>query len=120
MIQRLCKLIEVGVKGKEIRVSTGEKPFFVMLFRVDDEILAYHNTCPHQGLSLNWAPDRFLVGDDGLLVCAHHGAAFDLSSGKCLQGPCKGSSLRPIDICITDDEVCLDGNVRRPGAKTKG
>jgi nitrite reductase/ring-hydroxylating ferredoxin subunit len=110
MTQRLCKLGQVSTKGKEIRVSNKDKPFFVMLFRVDDEILAYHNTCPHQGLSLNWAPDRFLIGDDALLVCAHHGAAFDLSSGKCLQGPCKGLSLRPVKIIVRDDEVWLDGN----------
>ncbi|MEE8338841.1 MAG: Rieske 2Fe-2S domain-containing protein [Xanthomonadales bacterium] len=110
MTQRLCTVSEVGAKGKEIRVTARENPPFVMLFRVDDEIVAYHNTCPHQGLSLNWAPDRFLVGDDdGLLVCAHHGAAFELSSGKCVQGPCKGSSLQPIDIFIKDDEVWLGG-----------
>ncbi len=117
MTKCLCKVSEVSAKGKEIRVSTGDKPFFVMLFRVVDEILAYHNTCPHQGLSLNWAPDRFLVGDDGLLVCAHHGAAFDLSSGKCLQGPCKGSNLQPIDIFIRDDEVWLDGNTKKAALK---
>ncbi len=117
MTQRLCKLGEVSAKGKEFRVSAGENPFFVMLFRVDDEILAYHNTCPHQGLSLNWAPDRFLIGDDGLLVCAHHGAAFDLSNGKCLQGPCKDSSLRPIKISIRDDEIWLDGNAGQEPAR---
>lgn len=110
MTQRLCKVSEVGAKGKEIRVTARENPLFVMLFRVDDEILAYHNTCPHQGLSLNWAPDRFLVGDDdGLLVCAHHGAAFELSSGKCVQGPCKGASLQPIAVFIKGDEVWLGG-----------
>jgi nitrite reductase/ring-hydroxylating ferredoxin subunit len=108
MAQLLCKASEISTKGKEIRVITGDKTFFVMLFRVDDEILAYHNSCPHQGLSLNWAPDRFLIGDDALLVCAHHGAAFDLSSGKCLQGPCKGMSLRAVKTIIRDDEVWLD------------
>jgi len=77
----------------------------VMLFRVGNKILAYDNVCPHMGLNLNWAPDRFLVGDDGLLVCAHHGAAFDLSSGECKQGPCKGSNLSPIAIKIRDGEV---------------
>ena len=111
MTQRLCKVSEVSAKGKEVRDTARENPLFVMLFRVDGEIFAYHNTCPHLGLSLNWAPDRFLVGDDdGLLVCAHHGAAFDLSSGKCLQGPCKGSSLRPIGIVIRDNEIWLDEN----------
>ncbi len=107
MTQLLCKVNEVSTKGKEIRIDAKEHPFFVMLFRVGDEILAYHNTCPHQGLSLNWAPDRFLVGDEAVLVCAHHGAAFDLASGKCLQGPCIGSSLRPVNIIIRNDEVWL-------------
>lgn len=105
MTQRLCKVSEVGIKGKEIRSGFGEAAVFVMLFRVGDEILAYDNVCPHMGLNLNWAPDRFLVGDDGLLVCAHHGAAFDLSSGECKQGPCKGSNLSPIAIKIRDGEV---------------
>ena len=113
MTQHLCMLDEVQTKGMEIRVTIGENPFFIMLFRVENNILAYRNTCPHQGLSLNWAPNRFLVGDDGLLVCAHHGAAFDLSNGKCLQGPCKGASLQAVDILIRDDEIWLNHNAGR-------
>ncbi len=113
MTQQLCKLDEVHSKGKEIRVTIDEKPFFIMLFRVGSDILAYRNVCPHQGLSLNWAPNRFLVDDDGLLVCAHHGAAFDLSNGKCLQGPCKGASLQAVDILVRDDEILLNHNAGR-------
>ncbi len=107
MMIQLCKLDEVSTKGREIRVDAHKNPFFLMLFRVEDKIMAYRNICPHQGLSLNWAPDRFLVSDDGMLICAHHGAAFDLSNGKCLQGPCEGSSLQLIDILVKDDEVWL-------------
>ena len=108
MSQHICKASDITPKGKEIRIPGEDGPFYLMVFRRGDRLLAYHNSCPHQGRSLNFAPDRFLIGDDGLLVCAHHGAAFDLDTGDCTQGPCEGSSLRAIAISIRDDEVWLD------------
>jgi nitrite reductase/ring-hydroxylating ferredoxin subunit len=108
MSQRICQASEVTEKGREYRVNGEDGPFYLMVFRRGYNLMAYHNACPHQGRSLNFAPDRFLIGDDGLLVCAHHGAAFDLDSGDCLAGPCKGSSLRAIAIRVRDDEVWLE------------
>ena len=108
MSHRICAASEVNEKGREFRVNGEDGPFYLMIFCRGDSMMAYHNACPHQGRSLNFAPDRFLIGDDGLLVCAHHGAAFDLDSGSCLQGPCKGASLRAIGISIRGDEVWLD------------
>ena len=107
MTQRICKSSDITEKVREFRVSSKNGPFFLMIFRRGDRLLAYHNSCPHRHLSLNFAPDRFLVGNDGLLVCAHHGAAFDLDTGLCLQGPCEGSSLQAIEISIRDNEVWL-------------
>lgn len=107
MSQRICKASDVSPKGREFRIAGDDGPFYLMVFRLGERLLAYHNACPHEGRSLNFAPDRFLIGDDGLLVCAHHGAAFDLESGSCVQGPCKGSSLRAIEIRIRDDDIWL-------------
>jgi len=107
MTQRICKSSEVTEKGREFRIDGQDGPFYLVIFRRGERLLAYRNACPHQGRSLNFAPDRFLIGDDGLLVCAHHGAAFDLESGLCLQGPCQGSSLQAIKINIKDHEVLL-------------
>jgi len=107
MTQRICKSSDITEKGREFRVNGSGGPFYLMIFRRGDRLLAYHNSCPHMDRSLNFAPDRFLVGKDGLLVCTHHGAAFDLESGLCLQGPCEGSSLQPIEIIIRNDEVWL-------------
>lgn len=104
----LCRSGDVGGNGKEVMVQGPQGPEYLMLFRQDDEILAFHNSCPHMGRNLNWAPDRFLLSPEGLLVCAHHGASFDLASGECLEGPCRGAHLKPVGITIKDDEIWLD------------
>jgi nitrite reductase/ring-hydroxylating ferredoxin subunit len=107
MAQLICKSGEITEKGREFRVSVSGGALYLMIFRRGERLLAYHNSCPHRDRSLNFAPDRFLIGKDGLLVCSHHGAAFDLDSGLCVQGPCEGSSLQTIEISIRDDEVWL-------------
>jgi nitrite reductase/ring-hydroxylating ferredoxin subunit len=108
MPEQICNATDVSEKGREFRLEGKKGPVYLMIFRCGERIVAYHNVCPHENKSLNWAPNRFMVGDDGLLVCAHHGAAFDLDSGECLQGPCKGKSLRPCAVSIRDGVVWVD------------
>lgn len=108
MMQKLCDANEVTESGREFRVSTGQGAWFLMVFRRGTNLVAYQNVCPHRYLSLSWAPDRFLIGDDGLLVCPHHGAAFELDSGVCLQGPCKGDQLTPAVVRIENGGLWLE------------
>jgi nitrite reductase/ring-hydroxylating ferredoxin subunit len=108
MPQLLCRLDEIGEHGKEVSVQGENGPVFVMLFRRAKKLHAFHNICPHQCRALNWAPDRFLLSEEGLLVCAHHGAGFDLSTGQCLTGPCVGSTLKPVQISLREREIWLE------------
>ena len=108
MMHRLCNTLGVTSAGREFRVSSEEGYHYIMVFRRAEKLLAYRNICPHRFLSLSWAPDRFMIGEDGLLVCPHHGAAFDLDSGECLQGPCSGDRLIPVAIRIEDGELWYD------------
>jgi nitrite reductase/ring-hydroxylating ferredoxin subunit len=62
----------------------------------------YVNSCPHIGVPLDWAPDRFLSSDGGHIVCSMHGAEFDIATGVCLRGPCLGDGLEAIMIDIKD------------------
>ena len=48
-----------------------------------------------------------LCGKDGLLVCAVHGASFELRHGQCVGGPCRGEALREIAVHCADGEVRL-------------
>lgn len=103
----LCPLADVSETGKEVIFESQGKRWYLMLFRHADTILGYHNVCPHQGRSLNYAADRFLFDPAGRLVCPHHGALFDMSSGHCVQGPCQGASLRKIDLSVQGGQVLL-------------
>lgn len=79
----------------------------LILFREGDAVRAWLNVCPHAGRRLDWAPGQFLRSRDGLLVCAAHGASFELNGGECLAGPCRGASLRAVAVDLRDGQVYL-------------
>ncbi len=108
MSQYLCKIAEIDENGKEVTVAADSTVSYIMLFQHAGSVRAFLNVCPHQGRALNWAPDRFLFSPDKLLVCAHHGASFELDTGVCLEGPCQGASLRIVKIRLEDGSVWLD------------
>ena len=107
-MQTLCRLEEITPEsGKEVLVPAQNGNRYIALFRLGGAVKAYLNACPHQGRSLNWAPDQFLLEAQGRLVCPHHGACFDLVSGVCVAGPCEGASLTAVDIEVRDGVVHL-------------
>ena len=71
------------------------------------DVRAWLNVCPHAGRRLDWAPGQFLRSKDGLLVCAVHGASFELDGGTCVAGPCRGEALRPVAVAVVDAMVML-------------
>ena len=71
------------------------------------DVRAWLNVCPHAGRRLDWAPGQFLRSKDGLLVCAVHGASFELQGGQCVAGPCKGDALRAVPVCVEGGKVLL-------------
>lgn len=79
----------------------------VVLYRDGDAVRAWLNVCPHAGRRLDWAPGQFLKSKDGLLVCAAHGASFELAAGGCVAGPCRGDSLRAVAVAVRDGAVWL-------------
>ena len=70
-------------------------------------VRAWLNVCPHAGRRLDWAPGKFLRAKDGMLVCAAHGASFELAGGGCVAGPCRGESLRAVAVEVRDGGVYL-------------
>ncbi len=79
----------------------------VVLHRDGDAVRAWLNLCPHAGRRLDWAPGRFLRSKAGDLVCAAHGASFSLADGQCIAGPCRGESLRAVEVSVVDGEIVL-------------
>lgn len=89
---------------KSVQVTLVEESLPVMIGRIDGQWQAYLNICPHQGRMLNYAPDQFLIKDQQV-ICAAHGAVFNLTDGLCTGGPCKGSWLQPLACRETDGVV---------------
>nr|WP_231118196.1 Rieske (2Fe-2S) protein [Lysobacter silvisoli] len=79
----------------------------LLLYRDEAGVRAWLNICPHAGRRLDWAPGQFLKSKDGLLVCAAHGASFELGGGSCVAGPCRGEALRAVAVVVRDGAVWL-------------
>ena len=81
----------------------------LLLYRDGARVRAWLNVCPHAGRRLDWAPGRFLKSKDGLLVCAAHGASFELDGGTCVAGPCRGEALRAVGVDVIGAMIVLRG-----------
>jgi nitrite reductase/ring-hydroxylating ferredoxin subunit len=42
-------------------------------------------------------------------MCGKHGALFELGTGMCIEGPCKGRGLVPVPLAIIDNDICVVG-----------
>lgn len=79
----------------------------LVLHRDGAQVRAWLNICPHAGRRLDWSPGQFLKSREGLLVCAAHGASFETVGGLCVAGPCRGQSLRAVEVELRDGAVVL-------------
>jgi nitrite reductase/ring-hydroxylating ferredoxin subunit len=78
----------------------------LILHRDGESVRGWFNVCPHAGRRLDWAPGKFLRSG-GLLVCAAHGASFELVGGECVAGPCRGQALRAVALEVREGGVYL-------------
>lgn len=105
---RLLALNDIEDGGfAEVEATIGDDAESLLLFRQGGQVRAWLNICPHAGRRLDWAPGKFLKDKQGHLVCAAHGASFELDDGVCVAGPCRGDSLRPVAVAVIDGEVRL-------------
>lgn len=79
----------------------------IIVAKKQGQIYVYHNRCPHRGINLEWQPDQFLDADRQLIQCATHGALFLIESGQCVQGPCLGEHLQPIEHSIQEGQLLV-------------
>ena len=111
----LGRLEEIDDPGcREFRAGEGDWPFKGFIVRRGNEVFAYQNICKHVGHPLNWQPDSFLNETGNLIVCASHGALYEIDSGVCIAGPCPGKALNRVPVEIRDGAVVVTApNVQR-------
>jgi nitrite reductase/ring-hydroxylating ferredoxin subunit len=82
-------------------------PIFIL--RWGKHVRAYESRCPHQGVHLDWERGEFLDGEGMRIQCGKHGALFGMGTGLCVDGPCRGEGLSPIEVVIDEGDICLVG-----------
>lgn len=103
----LCALADLAdPDSRGFRVGRRPRLFIV---RQGDEVFGYINLCPHQGTPLDWKPDAFLTVEEDYILCATHGALFEIKDGMCVWGPCQGRKLAPVPLTVEDGMVTLAG-----------
>lgn len=103
----LAELEDPGCR--EFVIGEGDWPFRGFVVRKGDEVFAYQNFCVHVGHPLNWSPNKFLTKDKTAIICASHGATYEIESGDCVAGPGSGKTLRKLDVSVRDGMVYVVG-----------
>lgn len=86
--------------------NSGADTLFVV--RRGDRLSVYLNSCPHQGVPLEYRKNAFLSGDGEHIMCYAHGARFEIESGRCIHGPCLGQFLRKLEHRVAEGWIWLD------------
>ncbi|MDP5039745.1 MAG: Rieske 2Fe-2S domain-containing protein [Paraglaciecola sp.] len=82
---------------------SGSDTFFIV--RQGNELFAYVDICPHYNdTSLPWKRHHSLDSASDYIVCAAHGALFEINNGDCVQGPCKGQKLSKIPLEVSSQQ----------------
>jgi nitrite reductase/ring-hydroxylating ferredoxin subunit len=102
-VGRLDELSDPGCR--EFQIGAGDCPLHGFVVRQGDAVYAYENYCMHVGHPLNWMPDAFLTKDRSSIICASHGALYEIDTGLCFAGPCLGKSLRQVAVTIRNGTI---------------
>jgi nitrite reductase/ring-hydroxylating ferredoxin subunit len=102
---RLCALAEIPEPGgKSFRFRDGARLFAGFVIRAGGSARGFVDSCPHAGWPLGALDDRYLTRDGRHILCAGHGALFDLE-GACVAGPCHGERLAAWPVEVRNGDV---------------
>ncbi|MES2114145.1 MAG: Rieske (2Fe-2S) protein [Pseudomonadota bacterium] len=73
----------------------------VLVVRQGGRLHAYRDLCPHYGdTPMAWRRHAYLNAQRSHIVCAAHGALFEIDGGACVRGPCLGQALTPVAVTV--------------------
>ncbi|QMU61901.1 MAG: Rieske 2Fe-2S domain-containing protein [Gammaproteobacteria bacterium] len=105
IIATVDEIADPGSKGLSINQEGTKLELFIV--KKDAKIVVYQNSCPHTQGPLDWTADQFLDMDSNYIMCANHGALFEINTGLCVYGPCKAESLKTLPFMIKDGDIYL-------------
>ena len=105
IVATLDEINDPGSKGFSLNVNDTTWNLFVV--KKNAQLTVYKNACPHTQGPLDWTPDQFLDLNHEYIMCANHGALFEIDTGLCIYGPCKKQSLVAIPFTVKNNQIYL-------------
>ncbi|WP_338763026.1 Rieske 2Fe-2S domain-containing protein [Massilia sp. METH4] len=100
----LCRLEDIQDGASRGFDPWGEGRDTVLVVRQGGRVHGWRDACPHYGdTPMAWRKDAYLNADGTRIVCAAHGAQFDVVTGICTLGPCLGQGLQPVALAVTSE-----------------
>lgn len=97
----LCRLDELADGAARGFDPAGCGQDSILVVRQGARLHGYRDLCPHYGdTPMAWRRHAYLNADGTHIVCAAHGALFEIDSGACVRGPCLGQALTPIALMV--------------------
>jgi nitrite reductase/ring-hydroxylating ferredoxin subunit len=106
-LRTLCRVTDIPNNATLAFPAASPAQSGLFAIRHDERVLIYINACPHLGVPLDWAPGAFLATDGSVIVCATHGAEFEITTGRCLRGPCLGDWLESVPFTLEDGMISV-------------
>lgn len=75
----------------------------LLLVRQGGAVHGWVDACPHHGTPMAWRKDAYLNTARDRIVCAAHGAQFEIATGRCVLGPCLGDTLGRVPLTLQDN-----------------
>jgi nitrite reductase/ring-hydroxylating ferredoxin subunit len=105
--QVLCRLDELQEGASRGFDPEGRGQTTVFAVRRAQAVHVYADSCPHHGTPLAWRRDEYLNAAKDHIVCAAHGAQFEVDTGLCVLGPCLGDRLTPVSWRIVGSQLVI-------------
>jgi len=102
-------LVEGPLSEGESRTFTYRDSIGLMaegfVFRREGKLYSYRNVCRHQPLPLDYGDGDFFTEQQEYLLCRNHAALFEPETGLCVEGPCAGARLYPLEARDEDGVI---------------
>ena len=98
----LCRSDEID-EGEARAFAPPDSRAKLFIVRRRGALFAYWDACPHYGdTPMAWRTHAYLNGSCDRIVCASHGAEFEIETGRCVLGAALGKSLSPVTIEVNE------------------
>jgi nitrite reductase/ring-hydroxylating ferredoxin subunit len=93
--------------AKPFKMKVRGRMFQGLVVREKGKYYAYQNLCQHLPIALDLNDGNFYTHDKKYLQCHLHGAMYEITSGRCIAGPCEGATLNVLELSEDETHVIV-------------